>query len=230
MTLLVAERSAEIARRAGTAKAIKVVKSLLVKRGAVTAIANAVKEYALTDAAHKEATGACVPGCRANNSVAETAKGATAKVERKTDEAPKTEAEKMASSLLDKAGVPLPKPRMPKAEDKKAGPTFEAHGLSDELAASVAFSLLSMATEPESRGQIVQQGALKLLVRLCEHPKEKCRDDAALAIARICITTDPHLFPQEGLALSLIRPLLSFLKRASHELFLFEVRCAVQLC
>jgi hypothetical protein len=90
---------------------------------------------------------------------------------------------------------PPPPPRQPKKERKDLvtrgliilslcrhpAPRSPLHvyilciGMSDEVATSVSSSLLSMASDKDSRGAMVQQGVLPMLVNLSEHPNDKCQ-------------------------------------------------------
>lgn len=74
---------------------------------------------------------------------------------------------------------------------------------------------------------MVQQGALAPLLNLTLHESEKARDHASLALARISITTNPNLFPQQGQILAMIVPILSFMRRTGHELYQFECLMAL---
>jgi protein unc-45 len=73
---------------------------------------------------------------------------------------------------------------------------------------------------------MVAQGAMRLLLDLSGHPSEKAADAAALALARIGVSTDPHLFPSEA-AFAMIPPLLRLITRAPHELHIFEAVLAL---
>lgn len=103
------------------------------------------------------------------------------------------------------------------------------------VALALSQALLKMASDPENRGSMVQQSALQLLHHIyrLDHAglrqahkgldsQYEWRMDAALGIARICISINPALFA-EGMVFSLIRPLLELVREGKHELHVFEV-------
>jgi hypothetical protein len=99
-------------------------------------------------------------------------------------------------------------------------------GMSAETACSAAFALLALASDDSEgvRGALVQQGALRLGLRLEQHSAPRAKDDAALALARVCISTNPHMYPQsDTVCVSLVAPLLRLVRRSTHELNQFEV-------
>jgi len=95
--------------------------------------------------------------------------------------------------------------------------------LSENVCMAFASCLLHLASETELRGAMVQQGALKLLLQLYRHPSGKCQETCALSLARLCISLDPSLFPaSDDVVPQLLTPLLTLIKKAEHELYLFE--------
>ncbi len=70
------------------------------------------------------------------------------------------------------------------------------------------------------------EGAVRALCDLCSHRSEAVVDSAALALARIAITTDPHAIPNDLVHAS-IAPLNKFIARANHELYQFEAILAL---
>lgn len=141
-----------------------------------------------------------------------------------------------AQELLERQTRGTGKDAVKKARPGQAG----FAGLSPVAAETMAASLLVMADDQENRGVMVQQGALPLLMNLYEikgknmhqagkqHEQQyQWRTDSALALARIAITTNPNLFPQQGVAFDMVPPLLMLCKTASHELHQFEALMAL---
>lgn len=95
--------------------------------------------------------------------------------------------------------------------------------MSEHVVKGMVKALLNLASEPSNRGIMVQQGALRVLGSLFENKDQTVREQSAVAIARIAITTNPHCFPQEGVVFSLVRPLLYVIKNSNKELHQFEV-------
>jgi len=125
-------------------------------------------------------------------------------------------------------------------------------GVSEKMAENMIESLLLLADDPENRGAIVQQRGLRLLLNLFGlhpisltnlagapaapsdkptiegmlSPEQRRLQDCALAIVRIAITTNPHLYPQ-GMAYSMILPMGYLLHTTGNELFQFETCISV---
>jgi hypothetical protein len=74
-----------------------------------------------------------------------------------------------------------------------AGVVNKMREISADVAESMARALLRMCDTAGDRGRMVQQGAMRLLLGLCRHTAEKAHMAAALALARIAITTNPAL-------------------------------------
>ncbi|XP_030754839.1 protein unc-45 homolog B [Sitophilus oryzae] len=80
----------------------------------------------------------------------------------------------------------------------------------------------ALASEHELRGVMVQQGAVKVLIKLALDGTEKGKRQAAQALARIGITMNPEVaFPGQR-SLEVIRPLLSLLHQDCSALENFE--------
>jgi len=107
-------------------------------------------------------------------------------------------------------------------------------GVSSQLVEGISFCLKKMATDERNRGAMVQQKGMRLLGDLynlgaaimdknggVDSKKGMWREDCAVALARIAITTNPALYP-EGSMYTLIQPLIWLFSNASHELFQFE--------
>ncbi|KAL1502590.1 hypothetical protein ABEB36_007712 [Hypothenemus hampei] len=85
----------------------------------------------------------------------------------------------------------------------------------------------ALASEHELRGIIVQQGGVKVLIKLALDGTEKGKRQAAQALARIGITMDPEVaFPGQR-ALECIRPLLALLHQDCSGLENFEALMAL---
>lgn len=100
--------------------------------------------------------------------------------------------------------------------------------MSENVQMAVARTLLRLSSQGngELRGKLVQQRALRLLVDLFQSKSERCRNDSALALARIAISTNPNLYPT-GVAEDICLPILKLLKDATHELHQFECLLAL---
>lgn len=101
-------------------------------------------------------------------------------------------------------------------------------GLSENIQICLSRLLLHLATESDGtlRGKLVQQRAMRLLLDLVQSTHEKSKNDAALALARIAISTNPALYPV-GVAEDMALPLIRFMKDTSHELYQFETLLAL---
>lgn len=95
------------------------------------------------------------------------------------------------------------------------------HCVSEVVCGALAKSLVHMSTVESSRGKMVQEGALGLAINLFSIGEDKSKTDAATAIARICISTDPHKY-NDGVRMSLLTPLRWLMNNSSHELLQFE--------
>lgn len=85
----------------------------------------------------------------------------------------------------------------------------------------------ALASEHELRGVIVQQGGVKVLIKLALEGTEKGKRQAAQALARIGITMNPEVaFPGQR-SLECIRPLLSLLHQDCTGLENFEALMAL---
>ncbi|XP_066149150.1 protein unc-45 homolog B [Euwallacea fornicatus] len=85
----------------------------------------------------------------------------------------------------------------------------------------------ALASEHELRGMLVQQGAVKVLIKLALEGTEKGKRQAAQALARIGITMNPEVaFPGQR-ALECIRPMLSLLHQDCTGLENFEALMAL---
>jgi hypothetical protein len=109
--------------------------------------------------------------------------------------------------------------------------------VSDHQLDNICTALVTLSNEKSIRGAMIQQGAVSLLLKLHDFSAAQNsnsstieRDSAKrlqyrraceLALARLCISTDPRLLPQHQLA-SLVAPLIELVREASHELHQFE--------
>lgn len=99
--------------------------------------------------------------------------------------------------------------------------------MSAETLAATVKALLRLASDQESCGFLVQQGAFKLLLRLREHSTDtKAKYNCGLAIARLAISTNPNLYPDSVLP-SLPGVLLQVLNDSAHELHDYECLLAL---
>jgi len=101
------------------------------------------------------------------------------------------------------------------------------HRGSPRIAACAAKTLANMAREQRLRGQMISQGAVGCLLRahkLCgegDKPDKTGTKDAAAALARLLITTDPRLLPNNH-AMDAIGPLLEQVKANDEDVIEFE--------
>ena len=79
---------------------------------------------------------------------------------------------------------------------------------------------------PGNRGLMVAHGALRSLCDLSTHRSESASTSAALALARIAITTDPHAIAHDLLH-AMLTPILKLIPKATHELYQFEATLAL---
>ncbi|TPX34546.1 hypothetical protein SmJEL517_g02830 [Synchytrium microbalum] len=101
-----------------------------------------------------------------------------------------------------------------------------ANGSSPALREMVAQTFLSMARDKSLRGIIVQQGGVKSLITLTGEGTSESIAHAAQALAKVAITSDPHVsFPGQRAA-ELVRPLVSLCGSES-ELCQFEALMAL---
>ncbi|KAJ3345610.1 Protein unc-45 A [Kappamyces sp. JEL0680] len=84
---------------------------------------------------------------------------------------------------------------------------------STNMQAGLSRCLLSVATLQSTRGSLIQSGAPRVLLKLANSASNAEQLAAAQALAKIAITTDPHLAFKGELALEVIRPLVELLKR-----------------
>jgi hypothetical protein len=95
---------------------------------------------------------------------------------------------------------------------------------------AIARTLRLMATEPQgqsiSRGRLVQQGAVRILLDLFRTDNEKCKEDCSIALARIGITTNPLMY-SPGTIEDMISPLAYLVDNATNELYQFEALMAL---
>ncbi|KAI8803798.1 armadillo-type protein [Cladochytrium replicatum] len=85
----------------------------------------------------------------------------------------------------------------------------------------VSSALLNVATDKRSRGTMIQQGTVKLLITLSSESSTEGCQMAAQALAKIAITTDPNVAFKSPLASELVRPLV-LLCNSENELRQFE--------
>jgi hypothetical protein len=112
-------------------------------------------------------------------------------------------------------------------ESSSARKQQTAAAVPDFIAKTFSRTLLHLATETENRGLMVQQGALRLLLELYNIGDDKIKEQAAVSLARIAISTNPNLYPQEGLVYSLVAPFLRIMKESTNELFHYEALLAL---
>lgn len=84
--------------------------------------------------------------------------------------------------------------------------------------------LLQMATTPEARGKMVQQGGFKALLTLTVCDDAKTRTISAWGLAKIGISIDPQLYPRRTGSgpEAMVKPLLQLVDEAENELQQFE--------
>jgi len=90
----------------------------------------------------------------------------------------------------------------------------------------IAFSLLNFSWFPEYRGKILKEGGLKVLLSMCENASNKGQEAAAHALAKIAITTNPHIAFKNGMEYNIIPPLMQ-LTRSDEPLQQFEALMAL---
>uniref|UniRef100_A0A7S2TMN9 Protein HGH1 homolog n=1 Tax=Lotharella oceanica TaxID=641309 RepID=A0A7S2TMN9_9EUKA len=106
--------------------------------------------------------------------------------------------------------------------------------MNEQQVEAMAFCLKKMANDETNRGVMVQQKGIRLLSELYnlgaaimdasggpDSKKGMWREDCAVALARIAISTNPQLYPQ-GSMLTMVRPLMWLFGDATHELHQFE--------
>lgn len=111
---------------------------------------------------------------------------------------------------------------------------YRSSGITESLARTLSSSLVRLASEPSNRGLIVQQRGIRILLTLhsLTFPHAPARDavrikeDAAVAIARVGISTNPALYPDQT-GFSMIPPLMSLLRTTEKELYKFEALMAL---
>jgi hypothetical protein len=92
---------------------------------------------------------------------------------------------------------------------------------SENVKELIAQSLLSISSDPKHRGDIIQAGGCKVLLSLSNSCVESGKYDAAQALAKIAITSNPFLAFKGEMVLELIRPLL-MLSDSPKQLLQFE--------
>ena len=115
-----------------------------------------------------------------------------------------------------------PKPRQPSllTVNGKAG----SGARSGNVRELVALAFANIACERTVRGQIVASGAVRTLLALVARSTENtknCQCYAAHAIAKILVTTNPHLLPDATLV-DCVKPIILLCKTAKNELQEFE--------
>ncbi len=171
------DKSAEMAKIAGSPELIEDVTHTLVRAGAVRALQ------------------ACVAVCRA---------------EAKNDDPKLTAANSKDDDEQALRGMPIP------------------------MIQSIAKCLVKMASDRRNRGLLVQQRGMRVLDELyalgaermdaaggVDSKKGMWREDCAVALARIAVSTNPNHYPS-GAVYSVVRPLVWLFSNASHELYQFE--------
>eukprot|EP00457_Paulinella_chromatophora_P000211 gb/GEZN01000211.1/.p1 GENE.gb/GEZN01000211.1/~~gb/GEZN01000211.1/.p1 ORF type:complete len:1147 (-),score=257.96 gb/GEZN01000211.1/:2145-5585(-) len=214
------EKEEERNKRAGSAGEIKVLRKLAAQRGAVRFLYTAAKQYWASAAEVEE---------RQQEDKAKEERERRREETKKEKEKQKEEAQKSKENKdsQTESDTDKPAPRKKEPHHKKKEKPADQGGMSDNVADSMTTALVQMASEKENRGFMIQQGAMPLLLRLCKHRHQKSAERAALALARICITTDPNMFPNSSLAFSIVKPILSLMKKAEHELYQFEACMAL---
>ncbi len=206
----------DVHERAGSATQIQALRALCVSYGAVAALVEATEMFAVTAAEHNEIL-------EERRNLLPTPAVKLAEVEGaqlQVGGMSKVVAESIAQALLNFASGPEPPP--PKADGK------DEKGEGGKTKAVIPADYNPNTTQTRhSRGLMVQQGALRLLLRLCGHSSDKAKADASLAIARILITTNPAVLPADGLVFSLPKPLVLFVHSSTHELHQFEALLAL---
>lgn len=107
------------------------------------------------------------------------------------------------------------------------------NGSSDGVLNSAAHCFANVATVNSVRGKLVAQGAFRALLRLCDvgadvadKVLERRRRDATHAIAKILITTDPHLLPDAQL-MDACGPMIHQVRHSDQDLVIFECLMAL---
>ncbi|KAJ3112376.1 hypothetical protein HDU96_004621 [Phlyctochytrium bullatum] len=98
-----------------------------------------------------------------------------------------------------------------------------APGAGANLSQALSQVLVNLATDKKNRGRMVQEGGIKVLLQLASSANNTDPGKllAAQALAKIAITTDPHIAFKSGGAAELVRPLVS-LCNSDKELYQFE--------
>jgi len=107
-------------------------------------------------------------------------------------------------------------------------------GMNERMIEAMAFCFKKIAQDEKNRGPLVQQRGLRLLGELYgmgaevmdrnggpDSKKGMWREDCAVALARVAISTNPALYPT-GSMYTFVRPLIWLFGGASHELHQFE--------
>ena len=96
---------------------------------------------------------------------------------------------------------------------------------SANTAPKIAETLANLAKESELRGTLIQQGAFKAAIALAgPNYSDVCRGNAAHAVAKILVTTDPRNLT-DSQALAAVRPLLWLCKQISFFEFMHFEAC-----
>jgi len=92
---------------------------------------------------------------------------------------------------------------------------------SERVWEAAARALCNIASVQDVRRQMIAQGGLKALYKLTSSGTDKCKQFAAHALAKIFVTTDPHLLKDEQL-MDTIGPLVNQVRNAPEDLAIFE--------
>ncbi len=207
-------------KKAGEAKDIAPLKQQCVRQGGVTALLHAYKAY-MAEAERKleEADGRAAAFVEAEKGTG----GEDNDAEKKKKEPTKIPFNRQQPKRSQR-GEDAPRRLGANVDNEEA--MAKINEIGKETAESMTRTLLRMACDPDNRGRMVQQGAVRLLTNLCRHSEEKAHKSAALALARIAISVNPALF-DSGELLSLIVPLMGLIEAADSELEEFEATMAL---
>ena len=95
------------------------------------------------------------------------------------------------------------------------------NGGSEKVCESVSRAFCNLASVQAVRGKMLAQGAAKALYRLTSTGSNNCKRFAAHALARILITTDPHVLKDNDI-MDAIGPMVYQVRHSDEELVVFE--------
>ena len=223
------KETVDISVRAGELSEIMVLRHLAVQYGAVTALVEAIDLFAV-DAAELEEV------MEDRKERGQEQKGMDDKA-KQVGGMSKSMAESIAQALLQFASGPQPPEPPPEEEeeetDDKKSEKVEEKEENTKKKKKTEIPFPDEIHNPNTpavrrcRGNMLQQGALRILLKLSNHTSDKAKADSYLALSRIMITTNPASLPQDGLIFSLPKPLVTFIESSEHELHQFEALIAL---